>query len=328
MAKKTTHTNSNLHKAKNAKKDEFYTPLNEIENELRNYKHHFNGKVVLCNCDKYEQSNFCTYFALNFNALNLKKLICIGYSPDSTAEAHVIERTADNSVNEYNVPLKGHGDFRDQESVDFLKESDIVVTNPPFSLFREFVAQLVEYDKKFLILGNNNAISYKEIFPLIKEDKLWLGYSYNKTMEFKLHPDYDKWDRIDEDGNKYGRVPAITWFTNLDVSKRHTGNSISSMTYKHGKAKGLYQKFDNYDAINVDRVKDIPNDYKGVMGVPITYLCVHDPEQYEIIGLLASAYDKGQVGIPKLWDKREARGVVNGKVVYARTLIKKVTEQK
>ena len=162
MTKKASCTNSNLRKAKKAKNDEFYTKLSDIENELQHYKHHFNGKVIFCNCDKYKQSNFCTYFALNFNALNLKKLICVGYSPDSTAEAHVIERTADNSVNEYNVPLKGDGDFRGQESIDFLKEADIVVTNPPFSLFREFVAQLVEYDKKFLIIGSQNNITYKE----------------------------------------------------------------------------------------------------------------------------------------------------------------------
>lgn len=321
MAKKTSCTNSNLHRAKNAKNDEFYTKLKDIENELQHYKHHFNGKVIFCNCDKYEQSNFYKYFKLNFNALNLKKLICVGYSPDKAAVAHVVEHAA-----EYDIPLKGNGDFRGNESIDFLKEADIVVTNPPFSLFREFVAQLVEYDKKFLILGNNNAISYKEIFPLIKEDKLWLGYSYNKTMEFKLHPDYDKWDRVDEQGNKYGKVPAISWFTNLDIAKRHTGNSISSMTYKHGMKRGLYQKFDNYDAINVDRVKDIPNDYEGVMGVPITYFDKHNPGQYEIIGLLASGYNKEQVGIPKLWDKREARGVVNGKVVYSRILIKKVAK--
>lgn len=326
MAKQTSHTNSKLHNAKNAKKDEFFTPLNEIENELRHYKHHFANKVVLCNCDESEHTNFYKYFELNFSALNLKKLICVGYRTNRQADVHILERRDGNMLYEANTPLKGHGDFRDQESIDFLKEADIVVTNPPFSLFREFVAQLVEYNKKFLILGNNNAIGYKEVFSLIKNNKLWLGYSYNKTMEFKLHNDYDKWDRVDEKGNKFGKVPAITWFTNLDVSKRHE-ELFTGMTYERGKAKGLYPKYDNYDAINVDKVKDMPTDYEGVIGVPITYLGVHNPDQYEIIGLLASAgYVKEQVGIPKLWDNREARGVVNGKVVYSRILIKKVTK--
>lgn len=324
MAKTTSHTNSKLRNAKSAKKDEFYTPLNEIENELRHYKHHFANKVVLCNCDESEHTNFYKHFELDFNKLKLKKLICVGYRTDRQADVHILERIDDNHIKVSNLPLKGLGDFRDTESIEFLKEADIVVTNPPFSLFREFVAQLVEYDKKFLILGNNNACGYKEIFSLIKENKIWLGYSYNKTMEFKLHNDYDKWDRVDEKGNKYGKVPAITWFTNLDVSKRHEV-LFTGMTYERGKAKGLYPKYDNYDAINIDKVKDIPTDYEGVMGVPITYLGVHNPNQYEIIGLLASAgYVKEQVGIPKLWDDREARGVVNGKVVYSRILIKKI----
>lgn len=283
MAKKISNTSSKLHNAKNAKKDEFFTLFIEIENELRNYKHHFNEKVVFCNCDEYEHSNFYKYFKLNFFALNLKKLICVGYRTNRAAEVHILERVNEHRINEYNRQLKGNGDFRSQESIDFLKEADIIVTNPPFSLFREFLAQLIEYDKKFLILGNNNAIICKDIFPLIKENKFWLGYSYNKTMEFKLHKDYDKWHRIDEQGNKYSKVPAITWFTNLDVGKCHD-MLFTDMTYEQGKAKGLYPKYDNYDAINADRVKDIPTDYEGIIGVPITYLGVHNPEQYEIIG--------------------------------------------
>lgn len=311
MAKTTSHSNSKLNKAKNAKKDEFFTPLNEIENELRHYKHHFANKVVLCNCDESEHTNFYKYFELNFSVLKLKKLICVGYRTNRQGDVHILERREGNMIYEANLPLKGHGDFRDQESINFLKEADIVVTNPPFSLFREFVAQLVEYNKKFLILGNNNACGYKEIFPLIKANKIWLGYSYNKTMEFKLHNDYDKWDRVDEKGNKYGKVPAITWFTNLDVSKRHE-ELFTGMTYERGKAKGLYEKYDNYDAINISKVKEIPTDYEGVMGVPITYLGVHNPDQYEII-----KFRKGDDGKDL---------AVNGHIPYYRILIKKVAK--
>lgn len=311
MAKKTSCTNNNLHKAKNAKDDEFFTKLEDIENELYYYRHHFRGKVVLCNCDESEHTNFYKYFELNFIAFNLKKLICVGYRTNRVAEVHVLERVADYRVNEYNIPLKGHGDFRDQESINFLKEADIVVTNPPFSLFREFVAQLIEYNKKFLIIGNKNAISYKEIFPLIKNNKLWLGCTV--PTEF-IRPD----GSIDKLGT------LTRWFTNLDMPKRHE-ELFTGITYERGLRKGLYQKYDNYDAINADKVKNIPTDYEGVMGVPITYLDKYNPDQYEIIGLLASAgYVKEQVGIPKLWDNREARGVVNGKALYARVLIKKL----
>lgn len=324
MAKKTSCTNTNLHKAKNAKNDEFYTKLSDIENELRNYKHHFNGKVVLCNCDESEHTNFYKYFALNFMVLNLKKLICVGYRTNRVAEVHILERTADNRVNEYNTPLKGHGDFRDQESIDFLKEADIVVTNPPFSLFREFVAQLVEYDKKFLIIGSMNAISYKEIFPLLKNNKLWLGYNWPKEF-------------IQPDGTpkKFGN---IIWFTNLDTAKRHEV-LFTGMTYERGIKKGLYQKYDNYDAINVDKLKDIPTDYEGVMGVPISFLDKHNPEQYEIIGSF-STYSKeiseatngalipGET-ITKIIDgkiKKLCGPIINGKVLYKRLLIKKITK--
>jgi hypothetical protein len=323
MAKKSSCTNINLRKAKNTKDDEFFTKLNDIENELRNYKHHFNGKVVLCNCDESEHTNFYKYFELNFIALNLKKLICVGYRTNRVAEVHVLERVADYRVNEYNIPLRGHGDFRDQESINFLKEADIVVTNPPFSLFREFVAQLVEYDKKFLIIGNKNAISYKEIFPLIKNNKLWLGCTV--PTEFT---------RPDGSIDKLGTLTR--WFTNLDTAKRHE-ILFTGVTYERGMKKGLYQKYDNYDAINVDKVKDIPTDYEGVMGVPITYLDRHNPEQYEIIGLFNN-YNKevckeldfcicGETQeIPHKSGKSiKFRGpIVNAKAAYARIIIKKL----
>lgn len=312
MAKTTSCTNSNLHKAKNVKNDEFFTRLSDIEDELRHYKHHFANKIVLCNCDESEHTNFYKYFELNFSALNLKKLICVGYRTNRAADVHILERREGNMIYEANTPLKGHGDFRGQESIDFLKEADIVVTNPPFSLFREFIGQLVEYAKKFLIIGSMNAIGYKEIFPLLKENKVWLGYNWPKEF---IQPDGTS--------KKFGN---IVWFTNLDTAKRHE-ELFTGMTYNRGTSKGMYQKYDNYNAINVDKVKDIPTDYEGVIGVPISFLDKHNPAQYEIIGLLASAgYVAEQVGIPKLWENREARGVVNGKVVYSRILIKKVTK--
>ena len=189
--------------------------------------------------------------------------------------------------------LDGDGDFRSEESVGFLKEADIVVTNPPFSLFREYISQLMEYNKKFVILGNNNAITYKEIFPLIKQNKFWLGYGANKTIEFRLSSDYKKWDRI-ENGIKFGKVPAISWYTNLDIDKRHE-DIILYRKYNPSD----YIKYDNYDAINVDRVQDIPEDYNDKMGVPITFLDKYSPEQFEILGLLQSSTDK-EAGTPNL----------------------------
>ena len=250
--------NKNLHNAKESKNDEFYTQLEDIEKELSHYRHHFESKVVFCNCDDPYESNFFKYFVLNFNTLKLKKLIATSYiaSPVAFKELpakkgnasfedllkpykieidEVYDQNGDGAINLQDVKeilekaekggkmtkLIGDGDFRSSESKKLLKQADIVVTNPPFSLFREYVAQLIEFDKKFVILGNNNAITYKEIFPLIKNGKMWLGYSANKTMTFRLNNHYKRWNYIDENGNKYGNVPAITWFTNLDIKKRH-----------------------------------------------------------------------------------------------------------
>lgn len=200
--------------------------------------------------------------------------------------------------------LIGDGDFRSSESKELLKQADIIVTNPPFSLFREYVTQLIEFDKKFVILGNNNAITYKEIFPLIKNGKMWLGYSANKTMTFRLSNRYKRWNYIDENGNKYGNVPAITWYTNLDIKKRH---EEMVLVKKYNPLD--YPKYDNYDAIEVSKVKDIPKDYDGVMGVPITFLDKFNPEQFEII-----KFRKGD-------DDKDLS--VNGKTPYFRILIKK-----
>ena len=336
--------NKTLNDAKTAKKDEFYTQLVDIENELRHYREHFKGKIVFCNCDDPYESNFFKYFATNFNALGLKKLIatCYNGSPiqgnelmlkfDDVNEepkkiAYKVEITEVTDVNgdgridladvryllqnDKNVlaMLKENGDFRSRECIELLKEADIVVTNPPFSLFREYVAQLMKYEKKFLIIGNQNAITYKEIFPLIKNDKIWLGYK-SGDMAFRVPPTYEPretryWQ--DETGQKWRSMGNICWYTNLDHSKRHE----ELILYKTYNAEE-YPQYDNYDAINVDKTADIPCDYDGVMGVPITFLDKYNPEQFEIIGL--DRYVEGNTMPNK-------RMHIYGKEIYARILI-------
>ena len=259
--------NANLHKAKDAKNDEFYTQLTDVSKELMHYKQHFKDKIVLCNCDDPTWSAFWKYFHLNFAELGLKKLISTHY--DREEATYKMEYTGgdDNNI-EVGVitPLEGNGDFRNQECLDLLDECDIVVTNPPFSLFREYVAVLMEHDKKFLIIGSQNAITYKEFFPLLRDDKVWMGC--NGVKEF-----------VQPDGSikKFGN---ICWYTNLDVAKRHE-KLILWKTYNSNE----YPTYDNYDAINVDKITNIPIDYDGVMGVPITFLDKYNPEQFEIIGL-------------------------------------------
>ena len=258
--------NANLHKAKEAKNDEFYTQLTDVSKELMHYKQHFKGKTVLCNCDDPTWSAFWKYFHLNFSVLGLKKLISTHY--DKTEPTYKMEYTGGND-NDIEVgvktPLEGNGDFRNKECLDLLDECDIVCTNEPFSLFREYMAVLMEHNKKFLIIGNKNAITYKEFFPLLKENKVWLGCT--NVKEF-LQPD----GKIKKFGN-------IGWFTNLDVAKRHE----KLILWKHYTPEE-YPKYDNYDAIEVSKVSDIPVDYDGVMGVPITFLDKFNPNQFEIIG--------------------------------------------
>lgn len=241
---------------------------------------------------------------MNFYSLGLKKLIATGYRKNSRG----VKLVYDSDCKEV-TELEGDGDFRSEECVKLLDEADVVVTNPPFSLFREYVAQLVEHGKKFLILGNMNALKYKEIFPLIKANKIWVGHNFNKTMEFRLDESYERWNEI-RDGFKYGKVPAIAWYTNLGIKKRH---EKLILTEKYDPAK--YPKFDNYDAINVNKVNDIPKDYDGVIGVPITFLDKYNPEQFEIVGELNS-------GSGNKWDY--AKPMINGKVKYTRILIRKV----
>lgn len=287
--------NSNLSKAKSAKNDEFYTQMTDIEKELRHYKEHFKNKIIFCNCDDPEWSNFWRYFELNFDHLGLKKLISTHFDREKPSYKLELYRDIDGSLKTLKTSLKQNGDFRSEECVEMLKECDVVVTNPPFSLFREYVGLLMEYGKKFVILGNMNAITYKEIFPLIKDNKIWPGYGFNKTMEFEVPENY-KAKRIAENGKRYTKVPAITWYTNLDIKKRHEPLILYREYHGH---EDEYPHYDNYDAINVDKTKDIPMDYIDVMGVPISFLDKFCPEQFEIVGLLQSSTDE-QAGIKNL----------------------------
>ena len=304
--------NDNLRRAKKVKNDEFYTRLEDIEAEVSKYKKYFKNKVVYLNCDDKESSMFWKYFELNFDAFQLKKLIATYYSETEPVYAYKLELSDDLNhdgfVDERDViktPLKGNGDFRSQECIDILKESDIVCTNPPFSLFREYVAQLMEYNKQFLIIGNKNAITYKEIFPLIKDNKIWLGYSTPKDFFVPA-----------ENGVELsGKMSGLTrWFTNLPT-KRRNEPIILTATYAEGpNHREDYPKYDNYDAIEVSKCKDIPCDYDGIMGVPITFLSDYCPEQFEILG--DSRFHDGS-------DISNDINYVNGKLKYRRILIKK-----
>lgn len=350
MTNKTLNTN--LGKAGKAKKDEFYTQLTDIEKELRYYKEQFRGKVVYCNCDDPFESNFFKYFASNFNALELKKLITTSYSgspiagqqllpldmeglkpkgkepfkieinevPDKNTDGAIditdVEWLLKHDVN-VSAPLRQNGDFRSEECIELLKEADIVVTNPPFSLFREYVAHLIEHNKKFLILGDQNAITYKDIFKLIKDNKLWLGYDNGGTKWFQVPMDYDiptESRKKVVDGVKYFSMGRILWFTNLETSKRH-----QELTLYKKYTPEEFLRFDNYNAINVDKVSDIPLGYHGVMGVPITFVDKYNPEQFEIVGLIAGNI-KGLAGIMSTSGKDGP--YINGKLRYGRILIR------
>ncbi len=346
--------NKTLHQAQRAKKDEFYTQLSDIANELHHYRDQFRGKTVFCNCDDPYESNFFKYFALNFDSFGLKKLIatCYGGSslrgmeldlfsdelPEQKARvAYEIVITEVGDINndgatdladvEYllrhdrNVltRLRGDGDFRSAECVELLKEADIVVTNPPFSLFREYVAQLIEYNKKFLIIGNQNAITYKEIFPLIRENKLWLGYGFAGGNAFFKIPSENRKEYASGVYNEETGLVKFRncmWYTNLDTTKRHEFLDL----YKHYTPEE-YPRYDNYDAINVDKVADIPCDYDGVMGVPITFLDKYNPEQFELIGATES---EGKGFSNGLWISQSgvAQPIMGGGRKYKRLFIK------
>lgn len=287
--------NRKLTKAKNSKKDEFYTQLEDIEQELRHYKKHFKNKVVYCNCDDPRVSNFFKYFSLNFEKLGLKKLITTCYknqnmnlfSQNKSDKAIYLEYEGDKNKNQIPDPeeigiksLSGNGDFRSEEAIKLLKQSDIVVTNPPFSLFREYLAQLFKYNKKFLIIGHQNQIKYKEAFKLLKDNKMWMGYGFKGNAAHFINKHYKDYATAGDHKKGMIRVSGVTWLTNLDHTKRHE----RLILYKKYNESD-YLKYDNYDAINVDKTKDIPIDYKGVMGVPITFMYKYNPDQFEILGM-------------------------------------------
>ena len=315
-------SNNDLGAAKTAKKDEFYTQLTDIEKEMRYYRKHFKGKTVFCNCDDPFESNFFKYFVLNFNRLGLKKLIATGYAtspisgqqlslfdvvggdesirnkPYKAIVTKVYDTTGDGGVDMFDVAelfkqhenelveLEGDGDFRSEECLALLDEADIVVTNPPFSLFREYVNVLVEHEKHFIIIGNVNAITYKEFFPLLKDNKVWIGASiHSGDRAFYVPDDYPlnaAGCGVDDSGRRFIRVKGVRWYTNLDLKQRH-----EEMILVKRYSPEAYPHFDNYDAINVNKTADIPCDYDGVMGVPITFLDRYSPEQFEIVGYTA-----------------------------------------
>ena len=310
--------NANLHKAKNAKNDEFYTQLTDVSKELMHYKHHFKDKIVFCNCDDPTWSAFWKYFHLNFEALGLKKLISTHY--DKAEPTYKMEYTGgdDNDIEVgVKTPLEGNGDFRNQECLDLLDEADIVVTNPPFSLFREYVAVLMEHKKKFLIIGNKNCITYKEMFPLIRNNMLWIGVTPMSYDMLFIVPKSMESDLLSKsksgsayriiDGQIYARSASI-WFTNLDHKKRH-----EKLILWKNYISEEYPTYDDYNAINVDKVSDIPVDYDGVMGVPITFLDKYNPDQFEIIWLDGTDTSQWYGSGP----------AINGKKKYRRLFIRK-----
>ncbi len=346
--------NSNLQRANKAKQDEFYTQLIDIENELRHYKAHFKDKVVLCNCDDPYESNFFKYFAMNFNHLGLKKLIatCYDGSPILSTELplfgtceklnRIPYKITITEVKDYNQDgaidladvqwllknrrntmefLVNGGDFRTYECMEILSQADIVVTNPPFSLFREYVQLLMNYKKKFLIIGNVNSITYKEIFPLIKSNQIWLGASiHSGDREFRVPDSYPleaAGCRIDENGTKFIRVKGVRWYTNLDYPQRHE----ELVLYKRYTPEE-YPKYDNYDAINVAKTAEIPYDYTGIMGVPITFIDKFNPDQFEILGATESEGKGFSCG---LWDAASgvAQPMINGKRLFKRLFIRR-----
>lgn len=311
--------NSNLGKAKTGKNDEFYTQLADIEAELKHYRKHFKDKVVFCNCDDPYESNFFKYFAMNFNYLGLKKLIATCYKgspiiytqlnmfgdeeivsviknekrPYKIEITEVVDANGDGAVDLTDVEyllrnkknslsfLENDGDFRSEECLDLLREADIVVTNPPFSLFKEYLPLLIKFGKQFVVIANMQVIKYKEIFPLILNNQVWAGYSFNKTMEFVMPPEYQLKGKafVDEEGKKHGFVPGICWLTNLDIKKRH---EFFDMYREYD--SNTYHKYDNYDAIEVKNVNDIPYNFEGNIGVPISFLDKLNPEQFELVG--------------------------------------------
>ena len=347
--------NAGLQAANKAKKDEFYTTYEDIQLEINHYEDKFKGKTVLCNCDDPFESHFCKFFLKNFNYLGLKRLICTSYvsspivgtqmtifdfigEPLKKGNGYVMDISEIPMANGRGVSdddierllkskkrgvkkLKGDGDFRSDECLEYLKQADIVVTNPPFSLFREFVATLVEYKKQFLIIGNVNAITYKEIFPLIKDNRLWLGASiHSGDRKFFVPDDYPlnaSGCGVDDDGRKYIRVKGVRWFTNIDYAMRH---EELDLVCRYSEEE--FPKYDNYDAIEVNRVDNIPFDYDGVMGVPITFLDKYNPEQFEILGATENDASEAIIKLRVSGHYKYDRPYIKGVRKYARILIR------
>lgn len=311
-------SNKDFQQAMRNKKDEFYTQLTDIEKEMKHYKDFFKGKTVFCNCDDPEYSNFWRFFQLNFYELGLKKLISTHYEADKPSYRMDIVSTDNGEqcgIPDYvKTPLKQNGDFRSPECIEILKEADVVITNPPFSLFREYVAQLMEYDKKFIILGNQNALTYKEIFPLFRDNKIWYGVSiHSHGRDFRVPDDYPLQAyeyRTDAEGNKFINVKGVRWITNVDYDARYE----DLILYKRYSPEE-YPKYDNFDAIEVSKTAEIPADYDGLMGVPISFIDKYNPNQFEIIGL-------DRYTVPKEF-LVGGRVAINGKPRYARIIIRR-----
>ena len=329
--------NRNLNRARLEKPDEYYTQLVDIENELKYYSNHFKNKIVYCNCDDPKISKFFHFFSFKFELLGLKELISVCYknsNPDlfskKEAERAIILRYhGDKNKNKVPDPeeigiqkLNGDGDFRSQECIDILKKVDVIVTNPPFSLFRPYVAQLIENKKKFLIIGDQLNVLYKDIFKLIKQGKIWSGVNSGGTMWFEV-PDHYKIDTPNRqkvvNGKKYHSKGSIVWFTNMNIKRRHEDLILYK---KYEGNESYYPFYDNYDAIEVSKFSEIPMDFKGYMGVPVTFFNHHNPEQFEIIGCANSqGYDPEIVGIPQKV-KGDGRANLHGKVKFGRIIIK------
>lgn len=307
--------NIDLERAKKNKDDEFYTQIEEIESELRHYKPHFQDKTVFCNCDDPASSHFWRYFNLNFEHLGLRRLLATHF--DAVKQSYMLEMWRDeNGVHSDIKILRQNGDFRSPECIELLKQSDIVVTNPPFSLFREYLSLLIEYQKHFVIIGNQNAVTYKEVFPLIKNNIVWLGYK-SGDMAFRVPESSEPrktryW--VDDEGNKWRSMGNICWFTNLDIPKRHE----KLILYRTYNAED-YPKYDNYEAINVNKVVDIPMDYDGIMGVPITFMDKYNPEQFEIIGISNDLAESVIID----GKRQSGRFYINGKRLYDRIAIRR-----
>lgn len=311
------YKNQSLNAASKAKDDEFYTKYVDIEKEAKNYWKQLKNKIVFCNCDDPD-SNFWKYFETNFEKIGIKKLVATHFDKDNPTYKVILEKNKSGELIKTKINLTGHGDFRDEECCEILEECDVVITNPPFSLFREFIAKLIEYNKKFLIIGNQNAITYKDVFQLIKTNKVWLGYNMG-DMEFKVPEDSEEREtrfRIDDDGIKWRSFGNICWFTNLKTTKR---SQDLELTKEYSEA--AYPKYDNFDAINVNKMTDIPKDYDGKMGVPVTFVAKYNPKQFKIIGSSSDLAEEIMVD-GKMKDN-PGRFYLNGKRMYERIIIQK-----